>query len=212
MSTFVTVDNLRAGIRDWTTRTHWSQDFHNQLYAELERCRRADPTLALWWDTAVMALGQWKALRSRVGGMSRAVMRERGLLRLPEIRRQYDGICAAHGGQAPDLAQVRWEELADLLVLARELKGAWSWMFASKLGHFLLPSCVIITGGQISPTNASYQDYWRSCQHAWLSYDTREPLIAELSAAMGVTPASGYPWSTKITELCYAGSRRLSLR
>ncbi len=213
MTTFVTIDNLRVGIREWQARPHWSQDFHNSLYAKLERCRRADPALEQWWETAVTALGQWKALRSSVGGISRAVIHELGLGVLPKIRGHYDAICTAHGGRVPDIAQVRWDELSELMGIAREIKGAQSWMFASKLCHFLLPNCVIVTDGKITPTNgASYQDYWLSCQHAWKSCSAHETLIAELSSQIHGTPTNGYPWSTKITELCYAGSRGTQLR
>lgn len=207
MNTFVTLDNLSAGIRDWKARPHWSQDFHSSLYAKLDHYKQIDATLVKWWEAAVTALGQWKALRSSVGGINRAAIHERGLVMLPELRVLFDAIRATHGGQEPNLAQAQWTDLTELFALARELKGARSWMFASKLCHFLLPNCVVVTDGQITPTNgASYRDYWLNCQSEWKACHEPERLIAELRAAMVREPSAIYPWSTKITELCYAGS------
>ncbi|PDW05094.1 hypothetical protein [Candidatus Viridilinea mediisalina] len=209
MTTFVTLDNLRVGIREWKARPHWAQDFHSSLYANLEQSRRADPTLEQWWESAVIALGQWKALRSPVREKNtRKAIYQRGLRKLPDIRAQYDAICTAHAGSAPDLEQTCWDELRPLMRLAKKVKIAQSWMFASKFCHFLLPNCVIVTDSQIAPLHgASYKNYWRACQQAWKTCDAHEPLIAELRSAIRGTPPSTYPWATKITELCYAGAR-----
>lgn len=210
MSTFVTLENLRAGISGWKSRRNWSQDFHSGLYDRLDRSKQVDPSLEVWWQAAVVALGQWKALRSCVPGINRAFIHRRGLAVLPELHQHYQAICEANGAIEPDLAQVRWELLEPLLKLARDLKGARSWMFASKLGHFLLPSCVVVTDGAVTPiVGMSYYAYWQPCREAWQACANPEALIAELQSAIEGRPAVRFPWPTKITELCYAGARSL---
>lgn len=168
MATFVTLEHLQAGLMAWKGRLHWSCDFHNAMYAALDDAKHAESSLTTWWAVAFIRLGEWKALRTSRPGMGRNWIRERGFAQLGEIRDRYEAMLQAHGGVEPDLAQVRFEELEPLLELAREVKDAQSWMFSSKLCHFLLPSAVVVTDGRVTPTlGASYRDYWLRCQEGW---------------------------------------------
>lgn len=139
--------------------------------------------------------------------MSVKSMHAKGFAQLPKLRRRYEEVLAAHDGIEPDLSQAHWGNLALLLKLARELKGARSWMFASKLCHFLLPATAVVTDGKVTPIfGANYGDSWQCCQEGWLTCPNKDELIAVLQAEMRVVPAPCYPWPTKITELCYAAA------
>ena len=87
------------------------------------------------------------------------------------------------------------------------IKGVSSPVFASKLCHFIFPSAFPIADRAAVGVAANYDKHWARCRDLWLGCNAREQLIAKLKQAIAEPVTPGYPWATKITELCLIGSR-----
>ena len=87
-----------------------------------------------------------------------------------------------------------------------EVKGVGSPVFASKLCHFILPSAFpVVDGEAVQGSAIPYVDYWERCRACWTGCREKRELRAELRDRMSSEPIVSYPWSTKITELCWIG-------
>ena len=198
-----TIENLRIGIEVWKEKK-WPDDFHSSLYSDLSRWSGID---LKFWDRVLNELARWGALR----GVSKEVIRLRGIQVLPDLQREYTRILHSHNDKKPDLNDVKWQELESLFSITHSIKGANSPVFASKMCHFLLPDCFIVIDNAVIGVNEIYPVYWFRGQYAWSKCEDKELLKKELQNYARVSLPSIFPWSTKITELCLIGSKLTSV-
>ncbi|MDD1649643.1 MAG: hypothetical protein LUO80_04535 [Methylococcaceae bacterium] len=205
---FATKDTLRAGIEVWHSRPDWPQDFHNSLYRELAVLKAKG--ILMFWNRALEELSAWRAIRPK----TKEFIDQQGRERLEQMASARTAVLAAYGGADPDLSLASWNALEDLYRIAVEIKGASSPVFASKLCHFLMPDSYIVIDGEVvgwSPGDPIkvYQSYWTRCQEAWHDCTERARLRDQLASTMTGQAIASYPWSTKITELCYVGAKTM---
>jgi hypothetical protein len=205
-----TIDNLAAGIERWG----FGEDFHNSFYARLDSMSGIAIT-GRWWEDILDELGRWRALR----GVSKACVRERGVSRMPELRKHYRQLVSYDSGNGPEFGVVSWSDLEALFQLASEIKPVSSPVFASKLCHFIFPRAFLVADRKYTwPPRGDYAAHWTECQVKWNACTIKAELVAMLRMAIQqamlrmaiqqpVCPS--YPWATKITELCCIGARTL---
>ena len=106
------------------------------------------------------------------------------------------------------LENLKWSDIKNLLDIAAEIKTAKSPVFASKLCHFLRPNIFIVADCRfvkIGPNLDSYRVYWSQYNKAWFNHPDRHGLINQFISGTNVNPFDGYPFKTKICELCRIG-------
>jgi len=199
----LTIDNLRRGMQDWVSRPRWPRDFHASLYPTLARLQY-DGLSPEWWHPIVNHLADWKAIRP----LSKATIVQTGMPLLASLTVEKGAIIQSSRPRPPSLDTCNWDQIAGLYDVAQSIKGASTPVFGSKLCHFILPDVFAVIDGDfigVSP----YRAYWERCKEEWISCQDRQPLVAVVSACIQSSDASSFPWTTKITELCIAGSRAL---
>lgn len=61
--------------------------------------------------------------------------------------------------------------------------------------------------GAFANTSArSYSAFWAEAREAWRECQDREQLSACLRVEIRSRDLNGYPWATKIVDLCHAGA------
>ena len=198
MNGFVTKANLQAGIGGW--KKEWPADFHNRLYSELLQLRQ-NGLDSKWWQEIVDVLSDWKAMRPK----SKEWINERGLERLTQLNEQYNLILMGNDNREPDLAAVDWEQLVALFNSAASIKNVASPVFGSKLCHFIFPSAFPVVDREFVGIRGGYEVHWFCCKAHWIECEEKEELMEILKRAINPPILPGYPWATKITELCLIG-------
>jgi len=202
MYSVVTKDNLEAGIGYWHKKTTWPEDFHNQLYSQLFRLRQ-DGLNNEWWQEIVEHLWKWKAIRPK----PKQFVYRRGLERLAQLDKECRLILTKNNGHDPDLATVGWEQLSTFFNVAVSIKSVASPVFASKLCHFIFPEAFVVVDTKAVGIRKGYKEHWAKCKTDWVRCEERQKLIEVLKRAISEPVTPGYPWATKITELCLIGRR-----
>jgi hypothetical protein len=67
-----------------------------------------------------------------------------------------------------------------------------------------MPTTFPVIDNKFIGINYSYESYWKNCQDAWIACNEKEELKQFLLAEIGEPVVLSYPWSTKITEICFA--------
>lgn len=147
----------------------------------------------------VDTLAQWRATR----GLTKKEIRLRGKQKLPKLQEQCVSLLDDQDNE-PQLSCFDWEHVKDLFDTAWDIKGVNSPVFASKLCHFLFPNLFPVADrALINIHKSTYREYWTICKFGWSQCTTRQSLQDELRQNIQSMPIPSYPWSTKITELCY---------
>lgn len=214
MNRIVNRFNLDKGIQYWLDqKPWWGNDFHNKLYRDLPMYSR-DGLTPQWWERIFRILSEWGALR---GQKTWDEIRERGQHRLQPMDQYYQEMKLG-GALALDLATADWTRLSQLFATSKEIKGALSPMFASKLCHFIFPNLYVVVDNTATGIQSNeYSNIWYRCRTQWLAAPNKAELIELLTSVIlqGTddgplierTVVPNYPWSTKITELCLTGYR-----
>ncbi|GAB62404.1 MAG: hypothetical protein DWB56_10240 [Candidatus Jettenia sp.] len=166
-----------------------------------------------WWKETVDKLWEWKAIRSQRPPNTKKEIFERGserLLRINEIYKQIH----INNNREPTIRDVSWEDIKELFRLMRDIKNTKSPVFASKLGHFLLPRVFLIIDNEA--TNVfNYEDLWRKLKLAWQEFNEKENAIKILTDVIkkynAISLHPDYPFETKILELCMIGYKHITL-
>lgn len=203
MQNFITIENLTNGIREWRTHKNWWQDFDNALYIELKE-GRAKGFDADYLELLIKHLVDWKALRPR----TKAFIRERGLERLPRLKKEFENIITSYPLSQTDMGNIRWESIHKLFYTAWEIKDVNSPVFASKMCHFLMPRVFMVIDNEFIGVNEPYEMYWKRCQSAWVKCEEKDKYVEILKSEIGENVILDYPWATKITELCINGMKK----
>ena len=202
MNELLTATSLKRGIRIWLDRD-WPDDFHCSFYEELRQ--NVPGITAASWEYLLGELWDWRAIRP----LPTATIRRKGLKRLPRLRNACRSLQRSVPGGKPSISTLQWPKAEKLFYIAQEIKGVESPVFASKLCHFLLPKCYpIIDQTAIGLHGISYEEYWLQTKSRWTQCSSRRILKEELRRRMSRKPSVGYPWETKIPELCRIGARR----
>lgn len=61
MPVSLTVDEFNRGIQFWRSRPRWSQQFHNEFYAELATQNPNGNFTPQWWQGFLPRLQRWVA-------------------------------------------------------------------------------------------------------------------------------------------------------
>ena len=161
---------------------------------------RSDGFSARYWEYLVDLLASWRAIRP----LTKVEIRSRGSAKLAEIEKEYWRTLSVHDNSEPDLSTAKWYELNDLFSIASSIKGVYSPVFPSKLCHFILPNFFPVIDNKFIGLNHSYETYWKNCQNAWIACNEKEKLKQLLLVEIGEPVVPTFPWSTKITEICFA--------
>jgi hypothetical protein len=147
-------------------------------------------------------LWDWRAIRPK----TKEYIGERGAIALEELNRNVEAIRKGRAGNF-EITDITWEEVEPLFQTAIRIKDVARPVFASKLCHFLLPSIFPVIDNEYIGLNGDYADYWRSCRRLWATTDEglRVELKTELGKFVPLENADGYPWATKIVEICLSG-------
>jgi hypothetical protein len=203
MSDLLTIQNLRLGLAAWDTRPTWPKDLHATFYQELATAQ-SDGLTEAWWSQIVDHLAAWVALRPR----SKADITDCGLPVLGDLQREADAIRAASNQANPVIGDCSWTTASGLFDVAKKIKNVESPVFASKLCHFILPGVFpVIDGELIGNTSREYRSYWQECRHEWNACPIEADLHAEIRARVPENNSAGFPWRTKLFELCKAGEK-----
>jgi hypothetical protein len=200
MNIEVSLANLRAGIRVFKVRK-WPADFHAGLYARQAK-QRAGGLTEHWWSETVDDLGLWLATRP----LSKADVRERGLMALSRLNSAYDQLPRV----GTEFGEIGWSSLSRLFDVACSIKPTLrpSPVFPSKLCHFLRPDLYVVVDRAVVGLLGPYPDVWAACSKAWRHarpiHDELRHLLAQ--SATESLPST-YPFGTKITELCVIGTK-----
>jgi hypothetical protein len=207
----VSLENLRRGIAqrfDYDAKKGQSDIresvFKFAFYQKLEK-RRATGLNQDFWRFLVPELRKWRALRTSKPGITNEFIVQEGIKRLPALQGHFDTLCAKGPKQLPAVDSVQWSHVAPLFVVAHEIKGKRSPMFASKVCNFLVPSAYFIWDNKLVKGGWNdYRKYWDDCQVAWVESPQKEALKQEIHKHLpaDTVPCSTFPWSTMITELC----------
>ena len=141
--------------------------------------------------------------------MTKAAILQKGMPLLDKLAEETEAIVNASHPQLPNLDTCEWEHVAGLYEVAASIKGLSTPVFGSKLCHFILPDVFpVIDWDFIGVSADDYRGYWEFCKTEWTSCQDRKSLVAVLSPCIESKYQHYFPWSTKITELCIAGSKR----
>ena len=199
----ITIENLRRGMEAWVSRPGWHSDFEAPLYPRLARLRSGGLSLE-WWSNVVDCLARWRATRPQ----PKAEILEKGKHQLPRLAQEVDAIIESTRPRSPNLDICEWHQVAGLYGIAHSIKGSSTPVFGSKLCHFIFPDAFPVIDWVFTGVSfPSYKAYWQFCRQQWLSCQDRQPLVEMLLANIRMEDTGAFPWTTKITELCVAGSR-----
>lgn len=191
---------LDTGFMVWRKR-NWPGDFHNALYARLDRHRQEG--MEQLWDVCLDSLSSWQAFRPLSKAM--IVEREGSARRMERLTKHYALVRQKYGNA--DLTACTWDDIKKLFFAAASIKGVRSPVFGSKLSHMLAPSLFpVIDRAAIGIPADGYAGYWSRCQRAWKTSTCQDELQKRLRAKIDATITPSYPWASKITELCSIGA------
>ena len=145
----------------------------------------------------------WKAIRPGTKDSTR----ERGLEHLVQLNEDYFGLSERTKGSDRDLSTATWEHLSGLFDTAVSIKGVTSPVFASKLCHFIFPNAFPVADRAAFGVAGNREGCWACWKDLWLECRARQELTEILRSVIGEPVTPGYPWATKITELCLVGHR-----
>lgn len=167
--------NLLAGIDFWfTKKKHWPDDFHNQVYRDLEKWRSKGINQE-WWREIASLLQFWQANRP----FSEKQIFDSGLPHLNAINKRFTEIKEKHG-EYPSVENIDDDVINDIFNVAGQIKKIKkkSPVFPSKLCHFLFPTIFFIADRDtVRMVDADYFEYWRSCKQEWCKSQNKEELI-----------------------------------
>jgi hypothetical protein len=193
---------FQKGLQNWTAHPDWPQDFHSQLYIELNQLLKNGVTPSIW-KRLVDVLWDWRAIQPK----TKQFILERGFILLPEINQYVANISPGHQHNL-SITEATWPEIASLFHIIKRIKGTSSPIFACTLCHLLLPDTFPLIDDNYIGVYSEYRDYWKFCKKLWENAD--EELKRDLKAQLGeyIPPEnrSVFPWATKIVEICLSGS------
>ncbi len=195
------IDNLKAGIRRWH-ELKFPPDLLNAEYHTMYKSRDAGVTQQ-WWSSAVDRLGQWRAYRGPSPPNSHYDITQLGLACLPDIAAEYARL-AGKSAAEPNITDLSWEDVAPLFALCYGIKQ--SFVFASKMCHFVFPKLFIVMDNQLTEP-FEYEFYWRGMKDEWGRFTQKLEAVRVLTDTIGAGRKLHplYPWETKIMELSHAG-------
>ena len=198
---FISIENLQRGMQAFRAQRGWPADFHNSFYQQLQMLTTV-PVMLTTWRALIEHLAGWRALRP----FSKEQMYLAGLPQLDELNRH---LYILDHLPTPSLETIAWSDAAPLFQSAATIKPVSSPVFASKLCHFLRPAIYsVVDQAVLGIGTTTYGAYWQMCQDAWREYPEQDVLVAELRQAIGAEVVGGYPWATKIVELCSIGRKQ----
>ena len=204
----LTLDNLRRGIAAFKSRWPQEKDLHAGFYKRLQS-NLTDGVTEGAWSKLVDDLSAWRALRP----LSKSEAFERGLARLPLLETARRSLIADGSETEPSINTAKWSDAAPLYDIARSIKGSSSPVFPSKLCHFLAPRLYPVCDGEFAGTSVrGYRNFWSESRLALISCVDLAGLQRELEAVLPGASLDGYPWETKIIDLCCAGEQALAER
>jgi len=202
----ICLENLRAGA-EWWRFSGWGMDIINSEYEGIYKARAWGLTND-WWNNTVDLLWAWKAIRSRRAPNTKEEIKRRGGTQLAELAAIYDSIRASSNSE-PNIADVRWDDIAELFEVAFEIKCCdrkiGSPVFGSKMCHFIFPKVFPVIDN-LATGIFDYEFYWRGMKDEWQRFNKKEEAIAYLRSVIESPEIHlHYPFETKIIELSHIG-------
>jgi hypothetical protein len=197
----ININNLKSGIRRWD-QLNFPPDILNAEYHAMYKSR-VDGVTQQWWSSAADRLGQWRAYRGPSPPNSHYEITQRGLACLPDIAAEYARLVAMSSTE-PSITVLSWEDVAPLFALAYGIKP--SFVFASKMCHFIFPKLFIVMDNQLTEP-FEYEFYWRGMKDEWGRFTQKQEAVRVLTDSIKADRPLHplYPWETKIMELSHAG-------
>lgn len=205
----LTATQLDAGISHWRT-TRWPQDFHNEFYHRMQSGNPKGIFNEHWWQTFVLELSKWKALRPR----SQEFVSRRAADRFEKLTQVWAEVMT-EAVLRSDISEVEWSQVCSFPDLVEEIKGVDSPVFTSKFCHFLAPQIFpVIDNAAMGNPFYTYEHYYTTGKSEWAETPaaTQLQLVSELTRQMAETPIKAYPFKCKIIEICLIGRHRLNSR
>ena len=194
----LTLDNLRAGLK-WWLDSDFPADFNYGEYQGIYEIR-ADGITEDWWAATVECLGKWRAYRGPKEPNTKVAITKRGNDVLKEIAQHYDAIMEKADGE-PSIAEMSWPDVEPLFETVLLIKPT-SFVFASKLCHFIFPNLFIVMDNTLTEV-FYYEFYWRGMHGEWGRFNERDEARQILIDSINTN--INYPFETRIMELCHIG-------
>lgn len=196
-----------AGIQWWVkTKPDWRTDFLNSFYEGLYAAR-PDELNEIWWSASVNRLAEWRAIRSPKPHNTKQEIFDRGSVSLATWNQRYQHMKRRAGNHEPSLENMEWADVAPLFNDLCEIKLSRSPVFASKLGHFMLPRTFIVLDNEATGL-APYEVAWRGLKAAWHEFEEKKEasvLLEQQIRKPGCSVHADYPFETKIAEMWLIG-------
>jgi hypothetical protein len=197
----VTAEEFDRGVQFWRSRPKWSQQFHNEFYAEMAAQNPNGDFTMQWWHRFLPHLQRWIATR----GVSHAELTRNAYAALPALAEAWEqsvAPCLEH-----DITGVTWAQVAEFPAAVKPIKGVASPVFTSKFCHFLAPSLFPVIDNAAMGGATSYRQYFEQVQQEWAT--TPSDLHSQLRNGLAglITPplTLNYPMVNKVVEICIIG-------
>jgi hypothetical protein len=202
----VSIENLKQGM-NWWQEGNWPKDYHNSDYYKFYQDRAAGLT-EQWLTITVGRLAQWRAIRSRKPPNTKAEIFALLKAKLPDLQTEFERILELSKGE-PSTNTLSWQHIGPLYEVMADIKHR-SPVFASKLGHFMVPKVFIVMDNRGTEV-MSYDYYWQGMVNEWRMFTDQTVAIDLLKTEIekrSPHPVHGdYPYETKIMELCHVGDK-----
>jgi len=202
----LSTSNLKQGMK-WWQQGNWPRDYHNEDYYSFYQDRALGLTQQ-WLTATVDRLAQWRAIRSPRPPNTKAQILALLTASLPSLRTKCRKVLTLSKDE-PSIGTVAWQDIDSLYQLMADIKNR-SPVFASKLGHFMLPK-VFIVMDNLGTDVMSYDYYWQGMVNEWRHFREKRESIdllrAEIAEHSQRPIHPNYPFETKIMELCHVGDK-----
>jgi hypothetical protein len=194
------LQELQAGINYWHN-TNWPQDFHNQFYIDIAAHNQIGLFTPHWWPEIFQRLRSWRATRPK----SFEYINERTLERLGELHELWEEV-----NGLPDniTAMEIIVAVINFVNVIHTIKNVNSPVFTSKFSHFVSPKRFpVIDRRAMGLPLDSYVDYLHFVRQEWnnTGNEVGNQLINFFANELGHNVFEGYPFHTKIAEICLIG-------
>jgi len=196
------LQHLQAGVLYWRN-TNWPQDFHNQFYIDLAGHNEMGLFTGDWWPGILQTLSSWRATWPR----SFDFINERALERLNLLQELWVPV-----NDLPNdiiaIPEDAIQRVNPFINVIHEIKNVNSPVFTSKFCHFISPKRFpVIDRKAMGLPFGNYIEYWQYVRDEWdnTENDVRNDLIQHFAHEIGDHIFDGYPFYTKIAEICLIG-------
>jgi hypothetical protein len=200
----ITLDNLTKGIDWWQKESKWPTDFLNSDYYCIYDDRARGVTDE-WWRQTLDRLSKWRAFRGPKPPNSKDAIDRCVKKILDQVSIEYDRL--SKEGE-PSIADLQWEDIGTLFEIVSGVKPR-SFVFASKMCHFLFPKLFIVVDNLATSVFDDYEFYWRGMKDEWNRFEGKNEARKRLVRAMNLKKPlhPHYPLETKIMELSHIGRK-----